>query len=128
MWNTVVSGPTNTQHHQRWLSLPSTAANTFQLVSSTCRCAAAELRPLIASASGASRAERAANTPARVPSASSSPSWASAATIRCAGRPNTNFSHSSRAKNPVVNRPLVIALGTGGATSTPRTGHRQVRR
>ena len=24
--NTVVSGPTNTQHHQRWLSLPSTAA------------------------------------------------------------------------------------------------------
>ena len=26
MVNTVVSGPTNTQHHQRWLSLPSTAA------------------------------------------------------------------------------------------------------
>ena len=35
MRNTVVSGPTNTQHHQRWLSLPSTAANTLQLVSST---------------------------------------------------------------------------------------------
>ena len=28
----------------------------------------------------------------------------------------------------MVNRPFAMALGTGGATSTPRTGHRQVRR
>ncbi len=128
MRNTVVSGPTNTQHHQRWLSLPATAANTFQLVSSTCRCAAAALRWLIAAASGASRSEHAANTPASVPSARSSPSWASAATMRWAGRPSTNFSTSNRAKNPMDNRPLAIALDGGGATNTPRTGQRQVRR
>ena len=128
MVNTVVSGPANTQHHQRWLSLPSTAAYTCQRVSSTCRCAAAAFRSLILAASGASRSEQAASTPARVPSARSSPSWANAAAIRCVGRPCTNFSTSSRARNPQVNRPFPIGFGAGGAASTPRTGQRQPRR
>jgi hypothetical protein len=36
--------------------------------------------------------------------------------------------HQQPGQDPVVNRPLPMALGTGGATSTPRTGQPQLRR
>jgi hypothetical protein len=44
------------------------------------------------------------------------------------GRPRENLCISSRAKNPVLSRPLAIAFGGGGAQITPRTRHRQARR
>jgi hypothetical protein len=98
MVNTVVSGPRNTQHHHRCGCLCPRCERPASGVSSTCRCPPAAFRSLILSASGASRSEQAANTPARAPSVRSSPSWASAATMRCTGRPSTNFSHRSRSQ------------------------------
>jgi hypothetical protein len=45
------------------------------------------------------------SAPHKVPGATSNPSATSALTIRCSGRPSTNFSCASRARNPAVNRP-----------------------
>jgi hypothetical protein len=82
----------------------------------------------MAASSGASSAETAFSTPTSVPSARSRPSLRNAATIRHSGRPSTYLSTSRRARNPAVNRPFRIGFGGGGATSTPRTGQRQLRR
>src|SRR5712691_689077 len=109
--NTVVSGVTNTQSHQRWFSLSATSSNTCQEVSSQCACPACRPRAAIACAHGASSGATCLSSPARVPEAISSPSAASAATIRCTGRPSTYFSCSSPGQEPGSEQPLRHHLG-----------------
>ena len=126
--NTVVSGVTNTQSHQRWFSLSATSSNTCQEVSSQCACPACRPRAAIACAHGASSGATCLSSPVRVPEAISSPSAASAATIRCTGRPSTYFSCSSRARKPAVNSPFGTTLGAGGAQAVFGPSHAQQRR
>ena len=113
--NTVVSEVTKTHSHHRWPSLSATSSNTCQLVSSACTCPAVRPYAAIAAAHGAISGATCFSAPHSVPAATSSPSAASAWTIRCTGRPSTCFSYASRARNPAVNRPLGTGLGGGGA-------------
>ena len=113
--NTVVASVTKTHSHHRWPSLSSMSSNTCQLVSSACTCPAVRPCAAIASAHGAISGATCFNAPHKVPGATSNPSAASALTIRCTGRPSTNFSCASRARNPAVNRPFGTGLAAGGA-------------
>ena len=70
---------------------------------------------VVLSAHGAISGATCFSAPHRVPGATSNPSAASAATIRCTGRPSTCFSYASRARNPAVNRPFGAGLAAGGA-------------
>ncbi|HEY2578131.1 MAG TPA: hypothetical protein VGI74_17650 [Streptosporangiaceae bacterium] len=62
-----------------------------------------------------------------MPAATSSPSAASARTIRCAGRPSTCFSYASRARNPAVNKPFGTGFAADGAQTVlgPGCEHRR---
>ncbi|HEX9541940.1 MAG TPA: hypothetical protein VGA04_27745 [Streptosporangiaceae bacterium] len=68
-----MSGPVNTQSHQRSPPQSAGCPNTRQDVSSTCACPDAAFRAAIAPASGASRISSRLATPASVPGATSSP-------------------------------------------------------
>ena len=124
----VVSAVTKVHSHQRWFSLSATSSKTCQEVSSQCACPAARPRAAIACAHGASSGATCCISPAKVPGATCSPSAASAATIRCTGRPSTYFSCSSRARNPAVNSPFGTTLGAGGAHAVAGPPHPQRRR
>ena len=125
--NTVVAPVTKTHSHHRWPSLPSTSSNTCQDVSSACTCPAWRPCAAIASAHGAISGATCFSAPHKVPGAASNPSAASAVTIRCTGRPSTNFSCASRARNPAVNRPLGTGLGAGGAQAVLGPGQAHIR-
>ena len=96
-------------------NLSATSSNTCQLVSSACTCPAWRPCAAIASARGAISGATCFSAPQNVPAATSSPSAASACTIRCTGRPSTCFSYASRARNPAVNRPFGTGFAAGGA-------------
>ena len=122
--NTVVWPVTKTQSHHWWPSLPAMSSNTCQLVSSACTCPAARPCAAIAAAHGAISGAICFSAPHKVPAATSNPSAASAATIRCTGRPSTCFSYASRARNPAVNRPFGTGLGAACAQAVRAPGRR----
>jgi hypothetical protein len=78
-----------------------------------CTCTAWTLRAVIAASSGVNRSAVAFNAPCTVPSATSNPHAANDLTIRWTGRPSTHRSYSSLARNPGVNRDLLIFWSQG---------------
>ena len=120
--NTVVASVTKTHSHHRWPSLSSMSSNTCQLVSSACTCPAARPCAAIASAHGVSSGAICFSAPHKVPGATSNPSAASAATIRCTGQAQHMLLIRQRARNPAVNRPFGTGLAAGGAQAVAGPG------
>ena len=124
MTKQTVSAPTKTQSHHLPGPVPSSGANTRQVVSSAWKCHESRFRAAIASASGASSAPACPHVPASVAGEISAPCRASPATREFRLRPAANRSTSSIAVNPLVNRPFPIAFGGPGAVTVKGPGHR----